>query len=362
MRILHPGKRLFNHLLVAIALGLVVLAAACGGEPLPPSAQPTPAGKVASPTPVPGTTSTPAGPTAVPTLSGVFTLSLATSGTAETYYEYGKALASLWSAHLPSVRVVPATAGASVAALRSLGANQIDMALAQSDIADYAFNGTEMFGNKIANVRAVAVLYPQLVQWVMDPDIIYTIEGMKGAQIAVGPAGSGSEANTRQILEANGIAYKDLVKALFLSSSEAVDAFNFGQIHGFALTDGVPSPAVTEATDTRRIRMLPISGDEAQKVTSKYKRFTMGTIPAGSYEGLTEAVPTLSVRAVLVVRQDLDENLVYWLTRTLLERRQELANAHPLGKDLSGASATADVPIPLHPGAQRYYKETGVLK
>jgi TRAP transporter TAXI family solute receptor len=236
------------------------------------------------------------------------------------------------------------------------------MALAQADIASYAFNGTEMFGNKIGNLRAVAVLYPQFVQWVMDPDIIYTMEGIKGAQIAVGPAGSGSEANTRQILDANGITYKDLVKALFLSSSEAVDAFNTGQIHGFCLTDGVPSPAVTEATNTRKIRMLPITGEAAQKVTARYRLFTPGTIPAQSYKGLTEAVPTLSVRAVLVVRQELDEKLVYWLTRTLVEKQPELAQAHPLGKEVSKATVAADSPIPLHPGAERYYKETAVLK
>ena len=359
---LNRAARLPAWLLGAALLPILVLAVACGGEPLPPSSQATPAGTAPSTAPPAGATKAPPGPTAVPTLTGAYTLSLATSGTAESYYGFGKALAALWSANLPSVRVVPSTAGASVAALRSLGANQIDMALAQSDIADYAFNGTEMFGNKIANLRAVAVLYPQMVQWVMDPDIIYTIEGIKGAQLAVGPAGSGSEANTRQILDANGVAYKDLVKALFLSSSEAVDAFDFGQIHGFCLTDGLPSPAVTEATDTRKIRMLPITGEAAQKVMARYKKFTPGTIPAGTYKGLAEAVPTLSVRAVLVVRQELDESLVYWLAKTLLEKQPDLAKAHPLGKELTRGTIAADVPIPLHPGAERYYKETGVLK
>ncbi len=333
---------------------------ACGGEPLPPSAQGTP---TAAATAAAASTKAPAGPTAVPTLAGEFTLSLATSGSAETYHGYGRALAALWSDALKNVKVVPSATGASVAALRSMGAKQTDIALAQADIADYAYNGTEMFASgRIANLRAVGALYPQYVQWVMDPDVIYTIEGMRGAQIGVGPAGSGSEANTRQILEANGIAYKDLVKALFLSASESVAAFRIAEIHGFCLTDGIPSPAVTEATDARRVRMLPIAGDAAQKAMARYKRFTPGTIPAGSYKGLTEAVPTLSVRAILVVRQDLDEKLVYWLTRALMERQADLARAHPLGRELSRSSVAVDSPLPLHPGAEQYYKEAGVLK
>lgn len=349
------------RVLAAPFLILLFISGCATVPPAPGTASATP-GAQSGPTTPANATKAPSGPTAVPTLTGEHTLSLATSGTDESYYGYGKALSALWSGSLSNVRVVPSTAGASVAALRSIGANQVDMALAQSDIADYAYNGTQMFGDKIGNLRSVAVLFPQLVQWVMDPDIIYTIQGIKGAQIAVGPAGSGSEANTREILDANGIAYKDLVKALFLTSNEAVTAFNTGQIHGFCLTDAISSPAVVEATNTRKIRMLPITGSEAQNVMSRYKRLAPATIPAGSYKGVSEAVPTLGVRAILVVRQGLDDSLVYWLTRTLMEKQAELAQANPLGKELAKSVVQGDLPVPLHPGAERYYRETGTLK
>ncbi len=337
-------------LLVIFAL----LAAACSPGP------PTPSGPTSGRATT--TPSTVAKATDVPPLSKEYTLSLATSGTDESYYGYGKALASVWSANLKGVRVTAETAGASVAGLRSLGANQVDMALTQSDIADYAYNGKEMFQNKITNFRAVAVLYPQLVQWVVKAGAIDSVDGMKGSQIAVGPAGSGSEANTHQILAADGLAYKDLTAALFLSSPEAVDAFESQQINGFCLTDGVPSPAIVHAANSMKIGFLPISGDLAQKVTTTYKDFSLASIPAGSYKGVTTPVDTVAVQAILVVRQDLDNDLVYWLTRTLVEKQAELAQANPLGKAFSKETAIKNLPIPLHPGAARYYKDIGLLK
>jgi TRAP transporter TAXI family solute receptor len=339
----------------------MLLAVACNPAPQPPVGATQ--GAAIGATPAPGTPPIPAKPIGVPPLAKEYILSLATSGTLESYYGYGKALATIWSANIKGVKVTAETAGASVGGIRSLSANQVDMALAQSDIADYAYNGTEMFKDKVANLRAVAVLYPQLVQWVMDPKVITEIADVKGAQIAVGPAGSGSEANTRQILEANGIAYKDLAKALFLSSSEGVDAYDARAIDGVCLTDGVPSPAVTQvANSTNKLGIIPIAGDVAQKVTARYKRFAPATIPAGTYKGVTAAVPTLAVQAVLLVRHDLDDDLVYWLTRTLIEKQADLAQADQLEKSLSKESAVKDLPVPLHPGADRYYREIGAIK
>lgn len=310
----------------------------------------------------PAPSAVPGKPTGVLPLSRDYSLSLSTSGPGESYYGYGKAVASVWSTNLKGVRVVPETAGASVGALRSIGAKQVDLALVQSDILDYAYGGTEMFKDKVTNVRAVASLYPQLVQWVVDPDLIRSVGGMKGSQIVVGPPGSGSEANTREILDAGGIAYKDLAKPLFLSSTEAMKAFETRAVDGFCLTDAVPSPAIVEVANSTKIGLLPITGELAQKATAKYRRFSPATIPAGSYKGVSAAVPTLGIQAILVAREDLDSDLIYWLTRTLFEKQPELAASDPLGRALSREGATKDLPAPLHPGAERYYRETGVLK
>ncbi len=121
-------------------------------------------------------------------------------------------------------------------------------------------------------------------------------------------------------------------------------------------------PAIADAVTSAAAGFLPIDGDVAKKVMDKYPSFTQAGIPANSYQGFTADVPTLSVRAFLVAREDLDANLVYWLTRILIERQPELAQADPRGKDLSKESTVKDVALPFHPGAELYYREVGVLK
>ena len=244
-----------------------------------------------------------------------------------------------------------------------LSSKQVELALAQNDISDYAYNGTEMFKDtaKIQNVRAVAALYPELVQWVVTPDI-KTITDLKGKRFIVGPAASGSEANTRQIFKALGMSYDDLGKALYLSIAESVSAMKDRQADGFAQTGGVPNSGVTDLATTLDINMLPFGGDQQKKILDTYGFMVPATIPAGSYKGIDSDVPTVAVQAILVAREDLDNDLVYWLTKTLMEKQAELAQAHAKGKNVSLQGATKGISIPFHPGAIEYYKEKGVMQ
>jgi len=223
-------------------------------------------------------------------------------------------------------------------------------------------NGTEMFKDqKITNFRAIAALYPEVLQWVVTPNI-KSIADLKGKRFVVGPAASGTEANTRQVFEALGMSYKDLSKAAFLSYAEAAAAMKDRQVDGFAVTGGVPTSAITDVTTSLDISILPITGDDAKKVTEKYKFFVQTKVPAGAYKGVNADVPTIAVQSMLVCREDLDPDLVYWLTKTLIEKQPELAQAHAKGKELSKESAVKGLTVPLHPGAERYYKEIGVIK
>lgn len=290
-------------------------------------------------------------------------MSMATGGTAGTYYPYGGAIASLWSKNIKGVTVTVETTGASVENMRLLASKQVELAITQNDIVDYAWNATEMFKDKdkIQNVRAVAALYPELVQWTVVPSI-KSLADLKGKKFVVGPAASGSEANTRQIMEANGLSYKDLGKALFLSIAESAAAFKDRQVDGWATTGGVPNPGITDVATLQEINLVPISGEVAQKVLEKYKFFVPAKIPANAYKGVAAEVPTIAVQATLVAREDLDADLIYWLTKTLVEKQPELAQGHAKGKELSKESATKGFSIPWHPGAERYYKEIGVIK
>ncbi len=350
--------------LALLAVALVATACSGGAAPAPTQA---PAKPAAAPTTAPAAApAAPAAPaaaskSAVPALTKEYKMSMATGGTAGTYYPFGGAMAGLWGKNLKGVTVTAETTGASVENIRLLANKQVELALIQNDIADYAYNGTEMFKEKTNNFQAVAMLYPELVQWAVTPDI-KTFADLKGKRIVVGPAASGSEANTRQIVDANGMTYKDFSKALFLSNAEAAAAMKDRQVDGFFVTSGAPLSAITDVTTAMDINVLPIDGDVAKKVMDKYKFFVTTKIPAGTYKGQTKDISTIAVQSCLVARSDMDPDLVYWLTKTLVEKQPELAQAHAKGKELSKESAVKGVTIPWHPGAEKYYKEIGVLK
>ncbi len=288
-------------------------------------------------------------------------MSMATGGTAGTYYPYGGAIAGLWSKNIKGVTVTAETTGAAVENQRLLANKQVELALTQNDIADYAMNGQEMFKEKITNFKAVAALYPELLQWVVTPNI-KTIADLKGKRVVVGPAASGTEANTRQVFEANGLSYKDLGKTVYLSYAEAAAAMKDRQVDAFAVTGGVPTSAITDITTALDISILPLDGDVAKKVMDKNKFFVQAKVPSGVYKGVNADVSTIAVQSMLVAREDLDTDLVYWLTKTLIEKQPELAQSHAKGKELSKESAVKGLTVPLHPGAERYYKEIGVIK
>lgn len=366
-----------RYLWLAALAAVLVVTAACGGgaAPAPTAAPAKPAAAEPTKAPAaPAATTAPAAPAAaattasaaapaasVPALTKEYKMSMATGGTAGTYYPYGGAIAGLWSKNLKGVTVTAETTGAAVENQRLLASKQVELALTQNDVADYAMNGTEMFKDKITNFKAVAALYPEVLQWVVTPSI-KTIADLKGKKFVVGAAASGTEANTRQVLETLGMKYADLGKAAFLSYAEAATAMKDRQMDGFAVTGGVTTSAITDVTTSMDISLLPIAGDDAKKVMDKYKFFVPVKVAANSYKGVTADVQTIAVQSMLVAREDLDPDLVYWLTKTLIEKQADLAQSHAKGKELSKESAVKGLTVPLHPGAEKYYREIGVIK
>ncbi len=356
-------------LLLAMVTAVAVAAAACGGGAAPAPTQ-APAKPAAAPTAAPAkpaaepTKASGAAATGAPALTKEYKISVVTGGTAGTYYPFGGALAGIWSKNLKGVTVNVETSGASVENMRLLGSKQVELAITQNDIAEYAYTGTEMFQEKkekITNFRAVAAFYPELIQWMVVPGI-KTPQDLKGKRFVVGPPASGSEANTRQIFDALGMSYKDLGKAAYLSIAESAAAFKDRQIDGFSTTGGVPNPGMTDVTTTMEAGFVGMDADVVKKVTDRYKFYVPAKIPAGAYKGLAADVPTVAVQSMLVAREDLDPDLVYWLTRTLVEKQPDLAQAHAKGKEFSKEGAVKGLTVPLHPGAEKYYKEIGVLK
>ena len=285
-------------------------------------------------------------------------INIATGGTAGTYYPIGGAMAEILNKAIPGMNASAQSTGATVANINMLKEGSVDLAIVQNDITYYAVNGTEMFKDKkVENLRGIASLYPETCQIVtLESTGIKSVADLKGKRVAVGAAGSGAEANARQILEAYGITYDDIDEQ-YLSFGEAASALKDGNVDAAFVTAGFPTAAVQDITSQNKVRLLPIEADKADALIAKYPFYTKTTIPAGTYAGFDEAVPGISVMAMLVATDKVDEALGYDITKALFDNLDKLQAAHSAAKQITKESAKDGMSIDLNAGAARYYKE-----
>jgi hypothetical protein len=294
-------------------------------------------------------------------------LSLVTGGTAGVYFPLGGAMAEIWNSRVSGVRVAAQSSGASVANIRTLARGDAHLALVQNDIAFYAHNGREMFAEAGSNqpqpvqgVRGIAMLYPETVQIVtLRNKRIASIEDLRGKRVVVGDAGSGTEANARQILSVHDIFYR-MLRVDFLSFASGIDQLRDGNVDAVFITAGFPTAAVTDIAASREIVLVPVGNDALAALRGRWPFYTRTVIPANTYRGLAEPVSTVAVMAMLVVRADLPEEIVYNLTKAMWENLDRVKAAHARGRDLDLARALDGMPVPVHPGAERFYRERGV--
>ncbi|MEW6244785.1 MAG: TAXI family TRAP transporter solute-binding subunit [Bacillota bacterium] len=288
-------------------------------------------------------------------------ITIATGGTAGTYYPLGGAMAEIFNEKVKGVSASATSTGASVANVRAIEAGEFQLGLVQNDIAYYAYNGLEMFKDgKLTGFAGIACLYPETIQIItLANRNINTVADLRGKRVAVGASGSGTEANARQILAAYGLTYADLGKTDYLSFGEAAANLKDGHIDAAFITAGVPTAAVQEIASTHQIKVIPVPKDYADKLRKDYPFYTTVTIPAGTYRGLDRDVETVAVQAMLVTTTKLDKKTVYELTKALFENLDRMGAAHARGKDISLDKAKDGMSIPLHAGAEQYFKEKG---
>lgn len=288
-------------------------------------------------------------------------VSIATGGVAGVYFPLGGTLARLINEKMPGVTATAETTGASISNARLLETKSVEIAFIQNDIAHWAHYGKEMFTAPIPHILGVATLYPETIQLVTLADSgIKSLADLKGKRVAVGAAGSGTEANARQILAAAGITYAD-ISVQYLAFAPAAAALKDGHVDAAFLTAGIPTAAVIDLATTHRIQLVPIGAEVAEKLAPDYPFYVRTVIPAGTYTGIGADVETVAVRAMLVVRADLSADFVYHLTKLLFGNLDAMAATHARGKDISLERALEGMPVPLHPGAERFYKEAGLL-
>lgn len=266
-------------------------------------------------------------------------INIATGGTAGTYYPIGGAIAEVLNKN--GINASAQSTGASVANINMLKDKQVELAIVQNDITYYAVNGQEMFkeGGKVENLFGIASLYPETCQFIVREDSnIRSINDLKGKRVAVGAAGSGAEANARQILEAYGLTYDD-VEEQFLSFAEGAYAIKDNTVDAAFVTAGYPTASVQDVASQNKIRLLPVGDEQIKKLSEKYPFYTKTVVPKGVYQGFDEDVQTVSVMAILICNDKVDAALGEKITNAIFNNIDKIAAAHSAAKNIKKDTA-----------------------
>ena len=287
-------------------------------------------------------------------------LSIATGGTGGVYYPIGGGFAEMINNHIEGAQATAEVTGASVENMGLIMRGDADLALALADTVYQAYNGSGDFdGRQIENTRALASVYPNAVQLVtLAESDIETIADLAGKRVSVGAPGSGTELNARAVLEANGISYEDFTPQR-LNFNETADAIRDGDIDAGFWSVGPPTSSILNLAATRDIRLIGLSDEEVANAQEAEAVFAPYELAAGMYDGMDESVQTIGVPNVLVVNSDMDEELAYQLTQLLFENTDELIAVDPAANDTTIEFTMNSTPVPLHPGAIRYFEEVG---
>lgn len=284
-------------------------------------------------------------------------ISILTGGTGGTYYPLGGAFANIISKET-GIETNAETSGASAENMTSLKDENAEIAFSQTDIASYAIEGTQMFeGSPVDNVQAIGTLYPETIQIVTTKKSgIKSVEDLKGKKVSVGAPGSGTVLNAEQILEVHGLTFADIEKQ-DLDFDESTAGIQDGTIDAAFVTAGTPTGAVESLAATEDIVIVPIEKAKIDALIEKYPFYIQEEVTSGTY-GLEATVPTVAVQAMLVVRDDLSEDLVYDITKALFENMDGVQ--HAKAELIKAENALNGVGIEVHPGAQKYYDEKGI--
>jgi len=302
---------------------------------------------------------------------------IGTGGTAYTYYPVGGVIANAisnppgsrecdsgGSCGVPNLIASAVSSRGSVDNVNAIMSGLRNSGFAQSDVAYWAYTGTgTMEGQEPAtDLRTIAALFEEHIHLVAMADSgINSVADLAGKRVSLDEPGSGTYVDANLILEANGLSADDLT-AEALKGNAASDALRNGKIDAYFVVAGYPTGSLVELASAADIKLVPIAGAGADALTSAHGFFAQSEIPAGTYEGV-DAVSTVSVGAQWYTSAKEDEELIYNITKALWndKSRRLLDVGHAKGKTITPASALNGIGVPLHAGAERFYKEAGLL-
>ncbi|MCO7576335.1 MULTISPECIES: TAXI family TRAP transporter solute-binding subunit [Pseudomonas] len=289
-------------------------------------------------------------------------INILTGGTSGVYYPIGVGLSQIYSDGVPGVKTSVQATKASVENLNLLQAGRGELALALGDSVADAKNGVEEAGFKapLTKLRAIAGAYPNYIQIVANKESgIKTLADLKGKTISVGAPKSGTELNARAIFKAAGLTYEDMSKVQYLPFAESVELIKNRQLDATLQSSGLGMAAIRDLSSTMPLNYVSIPPDVVSKIGNA--AYQPAQIPANTYDGQPESVPTVAITNILVTREDVSDEVAYQMTKLMFENLTRLGNSHSAAKDIKLQNAAKNLPIPLHPGAERYYKEAGAL-
>ncbi len=290
-------------------------------------------------------------------------VNILTGGQSGIYYPLGMALSQIYGKVLPDAKVSVQVTKASAENLNFLQSGKGEIAFALGDTVADAWNGVEDAGFKapLKKLRAVAGLYSNYIQIVANADAgIKTITDLKGKRISVGAPKSGTELNVREILKAAGMSYSDFAKVEYLGFGESVELMKNHQIDATLQSVGLGAASIKDLVDKGGVVMVAVPSAVVAKMGDAV--YKAGVIPANTYNGQTADVPTVMVQNILVTHDGVGDDAVYAMTKAMFDNLDAVVAAHKAAAKISKASAAKGLPIPLHAGAERYYKEAGLLK
>lgn len=285
---------------------------------------------------------------------------LATGGTSGTYYAVGGVLQTVLGDKLTLTNLTVESTGASKANVNMMTDGEAQMAILQSDVLNYAHEGTFTFADTGAETSALWVMgiYNETVQILAKPGI-NTVADLKGKTVCVGDVGSGTEVNAWQVMGAVGLT-KDDVNAVNGGFQDGVDQLKDGKIDAAFTVAGAPTTAIVDYAATNELNLVSLSADELAKVTAEYPFLVQDDLAAGTYQGQDADVTCVAVQAALVADETLSEDVVYEFVKAIYDNQADLTAGHAKWGLLSVETALNNT-APLHPGAEKYYKEIGAL-
>ncbi len=316
------------------------------------------------------------------TLQSAETLKLfriGTGGEGGTYYPIGQLIARATSGPpgaagcpgddpcgVPGLLAVAQAANGSVANVTDIQRGILESGFSQSDVAHWAYTGSETFRGEppMRRLRTIASLYPESIHLVTRRGSgIRGIRDLKGRRVALDEPGSGTLIDAEILLRAFGLSRKNMTIE-YAKYELAAKKMRNGSLDAFFIVAGYPAKAISRLWRDEGIDLVPIEGPEVDAILRDYPFFSRGEIPAGTYRGLTQAIPTINVRAQWLTSAALDDELIYRITRNLWSSHslRMLREGHPKGREIRLDNALDALAVPLHPGAARFYREQGMLK